>query len=224
MDVKDARKIVAVMMVSFPSYKPIETELAAIELSKDLDGYSYQQVDTALRMYKRSNTSGFAPTSGQLISMLHMVERPQQLNEMEAWSLVSKALRNSVYKSEEEFDKLPQIVQKVVGSPNQLRTWAMDDNYNESVISSNFIKTYRVVAKREEEISKMPDDVARLIRNMDRTSYLPNTDKKEVEMINSKAIQKQGENEAVGRIESNVNRTADRYIKHKIDKLMEDLS
>lgn len=45
---------------------------------------------------------------------------PKQLNELEAWSLVEKAIRNSIYNSQEEFSKLPPLVQKAVGSPNVL--------------------------------------------------------------------------------------------------------
>ena len=108
-------------------------------------------------MYMKSNSSGFAPSPGQLIENIQTLTRPQELNEMEAWSLVSRALKNGNYGAEEEFFKLPPIVQKAVGQPSQLRAWAQTDIESiENVIQSNFIKTYRAEMIRAQQISKLP--------------------------------------------------------------------
>lgn len=168
---KDARKIIAVIMVTYPNYKPIDTDLAATVWADAMKEYTYEQVDVALKMYIRTNTSGFAPAPGQLMEQLQSMTQPQELNEMEAWALVSKAIRNSGYNSVEEFSKLPPIVQKAVGLPSQLRIWALDENYNEQVVSSNFIKCYRNEVAREREISKMPSEVRQLIQNTAQGSY-----------------------------------------------------
>ena len=68
-----------------------------------LSDYTYQQISVALKSYILSDTSGFAPTIGQLVDMVHSVSKPQELNEMEAWSVVSMAIRNSGYRYTEEF-------------------------------------------------------------------------------------------------------------------------
>lgn len=67
----------------------------------------------------------------------------------EAWAAVRNALQNSAYNSTAEFNALPRMVQKAVGSANQLHTWAVDKDYNESVISSVFKKSYDIICQRE---------------------------------------------------------------------------
>lgn len=69
MTVKEARKIIAVIMVTYPNYKPVDVELAAKIWSDTTDEYDYESVDSALKYYIRSDTSGFAPSPGQIISI-----------------------------------------------------------------------------------------------------------------------------------------------------------
>lgn len=171
MKMEDARKFVAVLMVIYPNYNPIDEELAAKTWASITEEYSYNQVDMALRSYMKSNTSGFAPVPGQIIDKIHAMTTPQELNEMEAWSLVSRAIRNSGYNSLDEFEKLPPLVQKAVGQHEQLRIWAIDEEYNESVVSSNFMRSYRMEVAREREISKMPKSIAAMIENANTGSY-----------------------------------------------------
>ena len=152
----EARKIIAVMMVSFPNYKPVDIDLTATTWADMLSEYTYEQVNAALKAYILSDNSGFAPSVGQIVDKIQTLTRPQELNEMEAWSLVSKALKNGYYGAEEEFAKLPPIVQKAVGQPSQLRAWATDEEYDESVVSSNFMRSYRSEIARAQQISKLP--------------------------------------------------------------------
>lgn len=165
MHIEEARKIIAVMMVSYPNFKPIDTEFMATTWADMLSEYTYEQVNTALRCYITTDKSGFAPAIGQIVDKIKTVSEPQQLNELEAWGLVYNAIRNSGYHADEEFAKLPPIVQKAVGSPSQLRNWGMTDiDSLETVAQSNFLRTYRVVAKREDEISRMPSQIRQMIQ------------------------------------------------------------
>lgn len=149
-----------------------------------LDEYSYGQISTALKAYVHSDTSGFAPSIGQLINKLHEVQSPQELNEMEAWLLVGRALRNGTYGAVEEFNKLPQLVQKAVGSPDNLRNWAQTDSESiENVVQSNFMRTYRTVVNRAKEYQKMPKDIKALIESTNRSSYSAQIGIKNLETI-----------------------------------------
>ena len=155
--------------------------------------YSYEQVNAGLNLYMKSDTRGFPPVPGQIIDKIHIVTAPQELNEMEAWSFVSKAIRNSGYNSVEEFAKLPPLVQKAVGLPSQLRTWALDENYNEEVVSSNFIKCYRNELARQRELQKMPQNVRNLIDKTNVGSYSAQIEQKRRDIIESTNTKKQGE-------------------------------
>ena len=197
MTVKDSRKLIAVFMVTYPNYKPIDIELAATVWADATEEYSYEQVNMALKAYMKSSTSGFAPTPGQLIDKIHFITQPPDLNETEAWSLVSNAIRRSAYDSAEEYAKLPPLVQKAVGLPSQLRTWAIDEEYNEQVVSSNFMRAYRAEVAREKEVSKMPAKVRKLIQNAYQKSYKDQITEKRTEMILLSSERKESEIKAL---------------------------
>ena len=165
-------KIIRIMCDCYPNYKPSDLSETVDVWNMMLKDCVYEQVSVALKAYIRSDTSGFAPSVGQLINKLHEVQSPQELNEMEAWFLVSRALRNGYYGAVEEFNKLPPLVQKAVGSPDNLRNWALTDSKSiENVVQSNFMRTYRVVVNRAKEYQKMPKDIQALIENVNRSSY-----------------------------------------------------
>lgn len=86
---------------------------------------------------------------------------------MQAWALVSKALRNGLYGAEKEFNELPTTVQKAVGSPENLHNWATSDYETiETVIASNFQRTYRTVVEREKSNSMLPLEVRQKIEQI----------------------------------------------------------
>lgn len=130
-----------------------------------LSDYTYEQISLALKAYILADTNGFAPSIGQLVDRVNAFSQSQELNELEAWSLVYKAIRNSSYNSEYEFSMLPGLVRKAVGTSNQLRTWAMDENFNEQVVSSHFIKCYRSEVAKDRDFRKMPANIQSLISN-----------------------------------------------------------
>ena len=168
----EVRKLLAMTQAVYPNYNPPSKEAAVNAWLMCLSEYDNNVVMAAFKAYITTDTSGFAPSIGQLLDKLHAIQNPQELNEMEAWSLVSKALRNGYYGAVEEFNNLPPLVQKAVGSPDNLRNWSQTDtNSIENVVQSNFMRSYRLVVNRENEIKKMPADVRTLIENVNKTSY-----------------------------------------------------
>lgn len=168
----EVRQLLAMTQAVYPNYNPPSREAAVNAWLMCLSEYDNNVVTAAFKAYMTTDTSGFAPSIGQLLDKLHLIQDPQELNEMEAWMLVSKALRNGYYGAVEEFNKLPPLVQKAVGSPDNLRNWSQTDtNSIENVVQSNFMRSYRSVVNRENEIKKMPADVRTLIENVNKTSY-----------------------------------------------------
>ena len=197
MDITDAKKIVASLLAAYTNYRPPDIEAASKVWFETAEEYSYEQVNAGLKIYMQTDVKGFPPVPGQIIEIIHKLTEPQKLNEMEAWSLVSKAIRNSGYNSVEEFAKLPPIVQKSVGLPSQLRTWALDKNYNEEVVSSNFIKCYQAELLREKELKKMPKEIRDMIANVNENSYSGQIEKERQKMIESAIERKHGEIKAL---------------------------
>lgn len=197
MQIEDARKFVAVLMVTYPNYNPIDEELSAETWASVTEEYTYDQVNVALKSYMKSNTSGFAPVPGQIIDKIHTMTQPHELNEMEAWSLVSRAIRNSTYNSVSEFEKLPPLVQKAVGLPDNLREWAMTENLNHEVVMSNFQRAYKTELKRHEELQKMPKNIRNLIEKANVGSYSAKIEEKRQQAIESTIDRKQAEIKAL---------------------------
>lgn len=167
---KEVRQLLAMTQAVYPNYNPPSREAAVNAWLMCLSEYDNNVVMAAFKAYMTTNTSGFAPVPGQLIEILQSLTQPQELNELEAWSLVRQALKDCNYNSEQEFAKLPTTIQKTVGTPQQLRIWASDTEFNENVVSSNFIKTYRAEVKRATELNKMPSDIKKVIEMVNQNS------------------------------------------------------
>ena len=116
----------------------------------------------------------FAPSVGQIKEKMHSLYSPDTLTEGEAWALVSKACSNGLYGYRAEFDKLPPDVQAAVGRPEQLKEWAMmDADTVQSVIASNFMRSYKAAAHRTKEREMLPENVKTLIAAMTANMALP---------------------------------------------------
>lgn len=189
----------------YPNYKPSNLSETVDVWNMMLEEYSYSQISMALKTYVHSDTSGFAPSIGQLIGKIQAISQPQELDGMAAWGLVSKALRNGTYGAVEEFNKLPPLVKQAVGMPDNLKNWATSDYQTiETVIQSNFLRTYETVVKRANEINRMPDDIKSLIEKMNAISYKAQFQQKFQRDINTPTIK---ENALIGQ-----NTNAEEYI------------
>lgn len=120
----------------------------------------YRDVLAAVMAHIATDTSRFMPPIGVIKAKLTEIRLPEELTPQEAWEMVSRATRNSTYNSGEEFAKLPPVVQRLVGSPMQLKEWAaMDTETLQSVVGSNFQRSYKVRAAKEREFLALPANV-----------------------------------------------------------------
>lgn len=169
---KETRKIIAVLMVAYPNYKPINIDFTVSVWTDTLSDYSYSDVDMAIKAYISTDTSGFAPAIGQVIDKIKSITTPRQMTDAEAWALVRKAISDSSYNAKDRFNELPVTCQRAVGSPAQLRMWALDASYNENVVSSNFMRCYRTEVTRQSELSRMPSEVRQIIEKINNNSQI----------------------------------------------------
>lgn len=170
----------------YPNYNPPDKKITLNAWYIMLAEYPEELVLQALRACIATNTSGFAPDVGQIISKIQTISQPQELDGMAAWGLVSKALRNGTYGAVEEFNKLPPLVRQAVGIPDNLKNWATSDYQTiETVIQSNFLRTYETVVKRANEINRMPDNIKSLIEKTNADSYKAQIEQKFQRDINT---------------------------------------
>lgn len=178
---KETLQIMAILKTAYPSYykggsNPEQAAALWTELFADDDALV---VATAVKTFIANDEKGFPPAIGQIKKLVIDLTTEKEMTELEAWGLVSRALRNSAYNSREEFQKLPPVVQRIVGSPETLRDWAQaDTNELQTVIASNFQRTYRAMAKSEREFLALPqstnDILSKLAGKFDMQNALGN--------------------------------------------------
>lgn len=179
-------KLLMTIQAYYPNYNPPDKKVTLNAWYIMLAEYPEELVLQALRACIATNTSGFAPDVGQIMSKIQTISQPQELDGMAAWGLVSKALRNGTYGAVEEFNKLPPLVRQAVGMPDNLKNWATSDYQTiETVIQSNFLRTYEVVVKRANEINRMPDNIKSLIEKTNTNSYKAQIEQKFQRDINT---------------------------------------
>ena len=158
MDEKEFGVLVMSMKAVYtkPEFLPDENAINVwYRLLKDLD---YKTASLALQ--KHMMTSPFPPTIADIRSaaaeFTTAADGTEELSELSAWALVRRAVQNSNYNAESEYERLPDAVRMAVGSPDNLREMAvMPIETVESVEQSHFIKAYRAVRTREKELQKL---------------------------------------------------------------------
>lgn len=127
-------------------------------LLKDLP---YQAASMALKAHMQ--TSPKVPTPADIRGGVNRLTQPQPISDLEAWGLVSRAIGRSAYYSKEEFDKLPEAIQRTIGDERQLYVWSqMDIDSVESVVQSQFLRSYRVKCQQAEKRLQMSPDLQML--------------------------------------------------------------
>lgn len=165
----ESKKLLMVIQAAYPNFNPPDKSIAVDTWQLMLADYSYPQVESAIRAYIRTDGKGYPPSIGQIIEKLQTLygDRDSEINEMAAWGMVLKAVRNSGYHAEEEFAKLPPIVQRAIASPSQLREWGLMEDLDGTglnVMQSNFMRTFRQEVAREKETQKLSPDLEKLVR------------------------------------------------------------
>ena len=151
----------------FPNWHPDNLTETVNAWNWALQEYPAPAVKASLQIYLKTSRTGFAPSVSQLIDGMHSVKDNNRMTEGEAWMIVKKAIADSGYNAKEHFDAFPPEIKKAVGSPEMLRTWGMTDSDEvNTVIMSNFQRTYRAVIQQQEYAERVPDAVADIIRGL----------------------------------------------------------
>lgn len=148
----------------YPNWKPENKTATVNAWHWALEEYPAPEVKAALQMYVKTNNTGFAPSVSQIINGIYKPMEKDTLSEGEAWSLVKRAIQDGNYHAEERYNELPPLVQKAVGSPNMIHQWAgTDSDEVNTVIMSNFQRSYKTIVQREQENVRINPVIAGLI-------------------------------------------------------------
>lgn len=175
-------EIMAILRGAYPQfYRSISREEAEDTVNLWVDMFcddNVQIVAAAVKALIATDEKGFPPHIGAVKTKIRQLTAPLQMTEAEAWRLVYKAVRRSGYNADEEYKKLPPMLQRLVGGPDQLRAWAMmGADTVQSVVASNFQRSYRAKAKSEAEYQAIPADVRAAIEAVSaRTALNPGSE------------------------------------------------
>lgn len=171
MTLKEALDCLSILYVTYPHSYQNQSKDDRVVLAKlwqrQFADYDYKIVEKALDYIISTNSSEFAPNISKIKETIIKLTVPEanSLTEQEAWNYVLKALRNSLYNAKQEFDKLPEDIRGIVGSHNQLREWAMMDSERvNSVVSSNFMRSYRARSSQQREMLALPGNVREFLK------------------------------------------------------------
>ena len=161
-------KILAVLKANYSEYfrdmKKVDAEALINLWTESFCDTPYDAVSAGVMAFITTDTKGYMPKVGMIKEQLRKLTAKEQMTEQEAVSLILKATRNGLYGAKEEFDKLPPILQRLVGSPEQIRSWSlMSEDDIQTVVASNLMRSYRVVAKQEEYRQALPSKLQAMI-------------------------------------------------------------
>ena len=165
MNTTETAKILSILRAAYPNfYKNMsrgEAEGIVNLWAEMFSDEPYNLVKAAIKALITSSPNPFPPVIGEIKEQLVKLSTPKgELSEQEAWGIVFGKLSNCIYNSQEQFESLPPVIKQVVGSPSQLYEWAlMDTNTLQSVVASNFMRSYKARAASHREYSKLPADV-----------------------------------------------------------------
>ena len=131
-------------------------------------------VALAVKRHIATDKKGFPPHIGSIKDAIVKIMQPEEMTEAEAWNMVRNAIRSYSWDAKEQFDKLPPVLQRLVGSPNQLMEWGqMDSDTVSSVVASNFQRSYKARAANEREYLALPAEVKQAMAQISAGMKMP---------------------------------------------------
>lgn len=172
MNVTETKQMLALLKTAYPNFysKMTRTEAEAV-VTLWAEMFAEDDVNIVKYAMKEliATHSGFPPDIAAIKSKMRecvsvAVNEP---TTEELWQKLKRAASNGFYGAKEEFDRLPPILQRYVGSPNGLTDLAkIDSDTFNTVTRGQFYKQIEIVKERERYSAKMPDEIKMLISSL----------------------------------------------------------
>lgn len=195
MTIDEMAQVMDILTIAYPQFYSKQTEeekFSAMELWASLFADEPGQlVAMAVKAFITSDDKGFPPSIGQIKGIIGKMTTPAELemSELEAWNLVRKAIRGASMadwsrklgpdgigepSAVVQFNALPEILQRLVGDPAQLAMWEeLPGNQIDTVIQSNFMRSWRARAAHEKELLLLPADIRNGMKQIASTMKMP---------------------------------------------------
>lgn len=126
----EVSRLLETIEVMYPNTRFKNIQATVLLWSEYLANENSNEIFNALKKWYGDGNE-FSPNAGQLIQM---VRKAKSTSPLEGIRALKEALKNSSYGYVEEFEKLPEVVKKVIGSPINLHNLGQKgmNSYDES--------------------------------------------------------------------------------------------
>jgi hypothetical protein len=174
-------QVIAILKILKTSYPKFYSDMTKEDMLNTIDlwteMFAHENPALVVAAVKNLiNTFKWPPTIADVKDEMYKLTQTETETPVEMWNKIKAAMSRASYYAQEEFDKLPEVAKKFVGSPNQLREWALSIDYNDGVTKGQFFKQYEILKKREKDNMLMLPEVRnitkQLANNMGATKLL----------------------------------------------------
>lgn len=172
MNKQETTQILALLNAAYPAFY---SKMSRMEIDGVIALWAEMFVDDDFGLVKYAlkeliaTHTGYPPDIAALKTKIAEVTQAatDKPTHEELWQKLKAAASNGYYNARAEFEKLPPVLKRYVGSPATLREYAMidADTFN-TVNHGQFLKQIKVIEDREEYAQKMPDNVKMLIASV----------------------------------------------------------
>lgn len=152
------------------NYSPFKNPEAALDLwSTAFSEDDFLVVKTAVMAIIETDTETYRPNIGKVRRKIYDIIHGERMSELEAWGIVKVAVNQSqnawgrLDEARREWEKLPPTIRQCV-TPRQLRDWGdISTKEFDTVVQSNFMRSYRDVVEREYQADAIPDGLKKAV-------------------------------------------------------------
>lgn len=161
-------QILTVMQTAYPRFYANQTNE---DIKNAIDLWSEMFVEDDVRLVVGAvkqliTSSPYPPTIADVKEKMYSLTN-NEVDNMELWNELDKAVRNCLYNTQQVFDGLSPLVKKFVGSPAQLRELATSDTDTFcTVTKGQFLKQIEVLKKRDKEEKMMLPENKKLLEDL----------------------------------------------------------
>ena len=193
MTLQETADIMDILAVAYPQFYQRQTDAQRLQAAQLWASIFLDEplplVAAAVKAFISQDAKGYPPVPGMIKNAILKLREPQEMTELEAWSLVRRAISGASMDDTSRlfvngtpgpvsavvnFEKLPPILQRLVGEPSKLAEWnRVSVEQLETVVQSNFMRSYRARAANERELLAMPSDVRKIMEQLAGGKAMP---------------------------------------------------
>lgn len=149
---------------------------------KQFEDYNPNIVANAIQSIIATDTSDYPPNIAKIKQMCSTLINGNKLTEQEAWHCVRKALPNASVQAKYDWEHFPREVQELC-TPSDLVQWGChtDEKQIDTVIASNFMRSYREKVSQNKQQDLLPNSVKKSISGIVDSMKLENNTESEKE-------------------------------------------